>query len=172
MQMYGYLWKLDKIKGWKKRFFALYGEEGMYQLTYSDGPRERVKGTIHGIITGVSTVSETNKSIKKPFSFVLHVDPLLHSAPVLYAAALTADDFKKWMSALKAATIRPEDGFYMSQADLSSEAQFEADMELARRLHSASMRNLDHDDADAQVEADHLIAMRLSVQNPPSRAYA
>jgi hypothetical protein len=172
MQMYGYLWKLDKIKGWKKRFFALYGEGGMYQLTYSDGPRERVKGTIHGITMGVSTVAETNKSIKKPFSFVLHVDPLLNNAPVLYAAALTAEDFKKWMSALKAATIRPEDNVYMSHANISSEAQFEADMEFARRMHSTSMSNLNHDDADAQIEADHLIAMRLSVQNHPNQAYA
>ncbi|CAB9525883.1 expressed unknown protein [Seminavis robusta] len=84
MQMYGYLWKLDKIKGWKRRFFALYGEGGVYQMTYSDGPKERVKGTISNITMGVSTVAETNKSIKKPFSFVLHVDPLRHGAPVLY----------------------------------------------------------------------------------------
>jgi PH domain len=159
------------VKGWKKRFFALYGEGEMYHLTYSDSPRERVKGTIDGITVGVSTVAETNKSIKKPFSFVLHVDPSLHNAPVLYAAALTAEDFKKWMSALKAATIHPQDTLFMSRTNISSEAQLEADMELAHRMYSASMSDLNHDDADAQIEADHLIAMRLSVQNHRNQAY-
>jgi hypothetical protein len=38
---------------------------------------------------GVSTVAEINESIKKSFSFVLHVDPLQRIAPFLCAAALT-----------------------------------------------------------------------------------
>ena len=171
MQMYGYLWKLDKIKGWKRRFFVLYGEGGIYNMTYSDGPKERVKGTIDCITMGVSTVAETNKSIKKPFSFVLHVDPLQHGAPVLYAAAMTADDFRKWMTALKAVTIRPEDSMYMSQPNLSAESQMEADLEVARQMQSASARDLGHN-PESQIEADHLMAMRMQIQNQPNQAMA
>ena len=108
VQMRGFLWKHDKVKGWKRRFFALDGQGGVCQLTYSDGPKERVKGTIANITVGVSTVAETNKSFKKPFSFVLHVNPSQPNAPVLYAAAFHAEDFQKWMKALKAATLGPE----------------------------------------------------------------
>jgi len=184
MQTYGYLYKLDKLKGWKKRFFVLYGEGGVYEMTYSDSPKERVKGRIRNITMGVSTVSETNKSIKRPFSFVLHVDPLQHNGQVLYAAASTADDFKKWMRALKAAVIRPEDSLYMSQPDvLSAEAQMEADLEIARRLQSGSSSrgDLDHhntsghhhaEDRDSQMEADHLMAMRLQIQNQSNQVSA
>lgn len=179
MRTHGYLWKLDKIKGWKRRFFVLYGEGGVYQMTYSDSPKERVKGTIRNITMGVSTVAETNKSIKKPFSFVLHVDPLQHNGQVLYAAALTADDFKKWMSALKAATIRPEDSVFMSPPNLSAEAQIEADMEIARRLQEgASSSDFDQNtgsgnhDQESQIEADHLMAMRMQIQHAPNQAFA
>ena len=169
MQMYGYLLKLDKIKGWKRRFFVLYGEGGIYKMTYSDGPRQRVKGTIDCITMGVSTVAETNKSIKKPYSFVLHVDPSQPNAPVLYAAAVSAEDFRKWMTAFKNVTIRPEDIMHMSQPNLmSAESQLEADLEVARRMQSASARDLG--DPESQIEADHLMAMRM--QNRPNTAFA
>jgi PH domain len=173
MRVHGYLWKLDKIKGWKRRFFVLYGEGGVYQMTYSDSPTERVKGTIDNITMGVSTVAETNKSIKKPFSFVLHVDPLQHNGQVLYAAAPSAEEFRKWMNALKAATIRPEDIRYMSHPILSSDAQLESDMEMARRLQAASSGDLNYDpDQDAQIESDHVLAMRMQIQNAPNQAFA
>merc|ERR1712070_1177039 len=117
----------------------------------------------------------TNKSIKKPFSFVSHVDPLHHSGQVLYAAALTAEDFRKWMTALKAATIRPEDSMYLSQPNLSQEAQIEADMEIARQLQGSSrdLGGSHHQQTgqESQIEADHLIAMRMQIQNQPNQAF-
>jgi hypothetical protein len=174
MRMAGFLWKLDKLKGWKRRFFVLYGSGGVYHMTYSDGPRNKVKGKIEGITMGVSTVSETNKSIKKPFSFVLHVDPLNHAAPVLYAAATSSEDFPKWMAALKNATIRPEDSpYYTSQTNaMSLEAQQAAELELSQQLRASSTRDLQLDDPESQVEVDRLMAMRMNIQNQSDQAFA
>lgn len=168
IQMFGYLWKLHKIKGWKKRFFMLFGDDGVYHLSYSEGPQEKLKGTVEGIRTGVSFVAETNKSVKKPFSFVLYVNPLKKSTPALYAAAMNADDFHRWMHILKSVTIQPEDRMYMSQPNFSTESQVEADLEVSRQIQSASYSDLSHSH-EAQMESDHLLAMRMQMIDEDNR---
>jgi len=109
---------------------------GVYHLSYGDGPREKVKGIYEYITTGVSSVSVTNKSIKKPFSFVLNPDPTDSNAVVLNAAATNSEDFEAWMAALRKVTLSPDESLHISTQEFSVEAQ-------------------------EQAEADHAMALRL-----------
>jgi len=131
--MKGFLWKLDKIKGWKRRYFMLYGQRGVYHMSYSDGPREKVKGIYEYITSGISTVLETKK---KPFSFLLNPDPNNPNTVVLNAAATNADDFDAWMAALRTVTVYPPGDTlqHLSTMEISIEGQEQAQVDHAMAI--------------------------------------
>lgn len=129
----GYLWKRDKsiLKGWKQRFFVLFGKDGNFHICYSDAPKEKVKGVIE-ITAGVSSVTQTKEFSNKPYAFVLRVNPQdLHSPPELYAAANTNEDLLKWLSVLRVATTGHD---VKNQSRTNKKNRRESDHEMAMRL--------------------------------------
>jgi len=149
--MHGFLWKLDRIKGWKRRFFVLYRAGDTYSLSYSDGPRERVKGVYEGITPGISTVAETNKSMKKAFSFVMHTNPENPNAAVLNVAAMSLQDFEKWMAAMHSVTIHPDSMHFSAARSSDSFTEEALDVIIAEEVSS-------------HAESDQDLAMRLQRQ--------
>jgi len=132
----GYLWKFDKnlLKGWKKRFFILFGSEGAYHMSYSDGPKQYVKGTIT-MRTGISTVTQTREFPKTPYAFVIHVNRHEAQAPVVTVAANDDKDLARWLSALRIVT----EGQDVYNNGSRQEVQEESDRALALRLQRQMM---------------------------------
>lgn len=102
----GYLYKKDKFKGWKKRYFFLHGNltTGLFTMSYSESKGKPSKGGIQGIQAAVSRVQTSSEFAKQPFAFVLRVNPYDNRAPTVYLAASTQDELDTWMTALQMAT--------------------------------------------------------------------
>jgi hypothetical protein len=86
------------LRKWKKHHVALNSTLANHYLDLGNG-----KGHILAF-----TVSKVELYPKQAFAFALNVDPQIAQAPILYAAARSAQDFDKWMSALTEATTGSE----------------------------------------------------------------
>jgi hypothetical protein len=88
----------NMLRTWKKHHVALYSTLANHYLDLGNG-----KGH-----TLAFAVSKVELYPKQAFAFALNVDPQNAQAPILYAAARSAQDFDKWMSALTEATTGSE----------------------------------------------------------------
>ena len=83
------------MRQWKKKHSVLNVVFAHYRWDFvgdMDG-----KGKMYGIQVGVSKVE---KYLKHPFAFCVYMNPYDATAPVVYAAALNAEEYHKWMAAL------------------------------------------------------------------------
>jgi len=106
--MEGYLYKFDKkniLKIWKKRYFVLKGSGIDYQLTYSTGPLEKIKGIIP-LIMGVSTVTEAKEFPTQHPKFVLalNIDTQSNREGKIYLATNSQETIDQWKVAFKIIT--------------------------------------------------------------------
>ena len=97
----GYLMKKDRglMKAWRKRYFVLHGNNGIYHMSYSDGPGQKIKGNFQ-INTGLSRADPTDEYQRWKYAFLLYVDPEDQHAPILCAAAGGGKSLKAWLSCL------------------------------------------------------------------------
>ena len=172
----GYLFKRPlsngkKRSGWKKRWFELkQNHGGIWQLTYRDTPKSKVKGTV-GPINSLSQVSPVHDFPKQPHAFVVH---LILDDVVLYAAAATQVEQEQWLAALKNCAVRDgEDddggggggGGGGSGGRNGRESGGRARRHTVSPLHlmQQSMELKQTDDAKQKQEAaDHAMALRMA----------
>ena len=91
------------MRNWKKKHAVLNAVFAQYRWDFVgdvDG-----KGKMYGIQVGVSKVQ---KYLKYPLAFAVYMNPYDATAPVVYAAATTVDDYHKWMAALTKACTGEE----------------------------------------------------------------
>lgn len=95
------------LRKWKKHHVVLYSTLANHVLDLGNGKCHTLQ----------FAVSKVELYPKQAFAFALDIDPQNPQAPILYAAARSAKDFDKWMSALTEATTGSE---YVGEEILST----------------------------------------------------